>query len=169
MELNKQWGINDKNFVTFSGGLKDMIKESRDKNSVLSIIRKSGEFTEEDIFHDLIMWLNAGTETSSHALTATFFFLKKYPIVFAKVKKELEEHGIKNGKDLRDAITIDSINKLDYLTCVIKEVFRYDTVIADTFDYGVMQDVEICGVPISKGTRMKIDIMTAHHNDDAWL
>jgi cytochrome P450 len=167
--LYKQFGINDKNYLTFCNAMRDMLKKSKDKDSIFSLIRESGEFSEEDIFADLLGFMFAGTETSSHSLTAAFYYLKKHPHVLAKVKKELEEHGIKNDQGLRDAITIDSINKLDYLTYVVKEVLRYDTPGQDTFDYCAKQDIEICGVPLSKGTMMKVDILTAHHNDESWL
>jgi cytochrome P450 len=167
--LYKQFGINDKNFDTFKNAMRNMLKETKDKDSVLYQIRESGEFSEDEIFHDLILFMVGGTESSSHSLTAAFYYLKKYPDILAKVKKELEEYDIKKGSGLKDAISFDSINKLEYVTNFVKEVLRYDTVVSDTFDYRANQDVTICGVPISKGTMMKIDILTAHHNDATWM
>lgn len=166
--LLKQFRVNDSNFKTLKDVMKEILQESTDKDSVFNKIKEKELFSEDELLNDVILYITGGLEVHS-SLTAAMFFIKFYPKVFAKVKKELEENGIRKGPGLRDSINSDSISKLDYLTCVLKEVNRFDPVTSDTFDYFVKQDLEICGVPLNKGTLIKIDILTAHYRSDSWL
>jgi cytochrome P450 len=149
---------NYNNLITMKNTMRTLIAESKDKNSVLSILKGMNEFSEEDIFNDLILFMAAGTETSSHVLTSAMYFLKKYPDVFNKLKQELEDHGINKGTDFMENFNFDTIEELDYLSCVVKETLRFDTPVLDSLYYTAYEDIKICDVPIKAGQKLNIDL-----------
>lgn len=79
------------------------------------------------------------------------------------------KYGITKEANLDEVLTMENIQNLEYLSCVIKESLRMDTPVIDSFYYYVFKDTEICGVPIPKGTQLKQEILGAHFDDDKWL
>lgn len=70
---------------------------------------------------------------------------------------------------MRAELTKEKINSLNYLNNVVKETMRIDSPAAETFIYKATEDIEICGVPIPKGTILKPDIFAGHYDEKAWL
>jgi len=58
---------------------------------------------------------------------------------------------------------------MTYLACCVKETFRCDVVVPHSFAYSALEDIKICDVPISKGTKIRIDLTTCHFDKDKWL
>ena len=112
--------------------------------------------------------LFAGHETSSHAISTTLFFLHKYPEAVDKLQKELSGLIGKNHSELKELITKSSIQEFQYLYYVTKEGLRIDPPGSDALPYEVIKDVNICGVPIKKGSIINVNLLTQHYNEEEW-
>lgn len=85
-----------------------------------------GSLTLEDIREEVDTFMFEGHDTTSMALTWTFFVLGLHPDVQAKVHDELDSVF---GGDRERTVTTDDIKDMKYLDCVIKEAMRlYATV-----------------------------------------
>ena len=159
--LYPQASRNNKNKNTFFKFFRDFLRNIKDRSSVAALIKEEGSYSEDEILHDLVALMLGGAETSSHTLTSVFYYLKKYPHVMEKLKKEFQMNGISKEEMLKDAkklLTMEKLQSLDYLTCVIKETLRYDPPITEPAMNLVKTDTQICGVPIPKGTHLTVDI-----------
>lgn len=160
------------NIATFSKRLAEAIEESKDENSICKRIFKhfdqTNQLEREEVIDDLISFMIAGTDTSSHTVTTILYYLKKYPEVEKKLMEHLKSHGFDSKADPHKVITSEKIQELDYLNYVIREALRMDTPAVDTFGYEAFEDVVICGVPIPKGTQVRLDIFGAHYNPKEW-
>jgi cytochrome P450/NADPH-cytochrome P450 reductase len=79
-----------------------------------------------EILDEMISFLTAGFETTSTALSWFIFAMSKYPRVQQKIKAELK------GENERYDLSVDRLDSLVYLDCVIKEIFRYYSPISGT-------------------------------------
>ena len=70
---------------------------------------------------------------------------------------------IEEGSKLKDIY-----ENCDFLNYVIKEGFRFDPPAHGTLPYFAVEDVNICGVPISKGTIIRPAINFPHYNKNQW-
>jgi len=66
----------------------------------------------------LLLFIVAGSETSGTALAWFIYFMSKHPRVQAKLKAEL-------GDDKHNLMTLEQIESLTYLDCVIQELLRF--------------------------------------------
>ncbi len=66
----------------------------------------------------MLLFLVAGSETSGTVIAWFIYFMSKYPRVQAKLKVEL-------GDNKHNRMTVEQIDSLTYLDCVIQEVFRF--------------------------------------------
>lgn len=110
-----------------------------------------------------------GTDTTAHSMTSAMYYLKKYPEVLQKLRKEMSDNGFSKGANLEEIFTMEKIQSLEYLGYVIKEALRIDSPTIEGFDYQAYEDVVVCDVPIPKGTIFKIDVYTGHFDDKSWL
>ncbi len=141
---------------------KQMIKEAEEnpkkEDNLLSIylnhiqnLKKEDRKKEEQLTHNEIVGeflgiFAAGTDTTSHLLASTIYFLSKHPEIFAKVKAEAD----REFADL-EKVDINSINRMDYITAVLKEGLRLGGPVAGLFDRTAVKDDDLCGVKIRKG------------------
>ena len=155
------WKRNHKNLNVFKKAIKKIISESNDKNSIWSILNEKGELTQDEILSDLILLILAGSETSSHVVVSMFYFLAKFPDARDKLRKEFEENGLTKGDDLKSKLTMDKIQSLDYLACVVKETLRMDSPVPASVYYLAKDNLRVCDVNIEKGTICKLVISTS--------
>ena len=150
------------NVGTFSRRLGEAIEESKDEDSICQQIFKhfdeSNQLERQEVIDDLISFMIAGTDTSSHTITTILFYLKKCPEVERKLREHLKSHGFNSKANPHEVITKEKIQELDYLNYVIREALRMDSPSVDTFGYEAYEDVVICGVPISKGKEFSLCI-----------
>jgi hypothetical protein len=118
-------------------------KLSKDPNSICSKIPTDESYSDKDKAIDIFGFLLGGTETSAHTIIASLFWLKKNPQVLAKLMKELRDNGITKEADLKEALSLETIQNMDYLSCVIKETLRIDTPAQDTFYYKALEKTTI--------------------------
>ncbi|CAI2365712.1 unnamed protein product [Moneuplotes crassus] len=163
------WRRNNKNFTVFKDALREMISESKDQNSLWNMMSQLNQFTDDEIFHDLVLLMIGGSETSSHCLCSIFYYLAKFPEARKKLREELDKFGLKKGSNLEASIKMEVIEKLDYLSWVIKEALRMDPPIPTSFFYEAKEDIKIADVPIDKGTLFKFEVVGPHYNEDYWI
>ena len=157
-----------KNRKVFLDFLEEIVAASTDKESILYQISHLDQFEHETVMHDLIGLFGASAETSSHTMTSALYFLKKNPEVLKKLKAEIETHFKEFPEDV-DAYSKDNILKLDYLNNVVKETLRNDSPAMESLRYKASEDISICGVDISKGSELVVDICGSHYNSDEWI
>ena len=133
---------NIKNIKIFWEVLKDLMSKCKDKDSIYCQLMADEETTESDAFEDIITFLIGGTETSSHSITSTLYYLYKNPAKKEILIKEFEENGFGKGHS-GEKYTIDNIHKMDYLNFVVKESLRMDSPGPEALQYQAVQDVMI--------------------------
>src|ERR1700722_2482649 len=72
---------------------------------------------------EMLFFFVAGVETTSTALSWFIYLMSKYPRVQQKIKAELI------GDDEKQDLSLDRLDSLLYLNCVIKEMFRFCPVV----------------------------------------
>ncbi|CAI2365801.1 unnamed protein product [Moneuplotes crassus] len=169
LNIINPWKRNYSNMMRLKSIMKKVLNNSQDKNSVWHQISQLEKFNKEDIFSDLLLIIMGGGDTISHGFVSMLYFLKKYPSTLSKLKQELAQHGFTKGCDLGQMFTMENIQKLEYLSYVIKEVLRIDAPIPTTMNYYAFKDVEICDVPIPKGTLIYLDVVGTHYDETQWL
>mmetsp|Transcript_20746 Transcript_20746/g.18166 ORF Transcript_20746/g.18166 Transcript_20746/m.18166 type:complete len:203 (-) Transcript_20746:248-856(-) len=97
----------------------------------------------------------AGTETVSHTTARATWFLWRYPEAFAKVKEEVDRIFANE-----DEVTLEKVNKMDYTLAFCKECLRLSAPIAMLFPRETVNDIEIEGVKIHKGTLVSVAVNT---------
>ena len=114
------------------------------------------ESTPEEAMNDIMGLLFAGLDTTSHALVSCIYFIKKNPQNYSKLIEEIGKAGITKDMDYSLQESKDKIHSCDYLNFVVKEVLRIDPPGQFTLNYEVLEDSEICNVPIQKGKFLQI-------------
>ncbi|MCD7455245.1 Ent-kaurenoic acid oxidase 1 [Datura stramonium] len=130
----------------------DILLEVEDENG-----RK---LNDEEIIDVLVMYLNAGHESSGHITMWTTYFLQKYPEVFKRAKAE-QEAIVKNRPSGQKGVTLREIRQMDYLSKVIDETLRLIT-----FSFVVFreakEDAVVNGYTIPKGWKVLVWFRSVH-------
>jgi len=77
---------------------------------------------EKTIVGDFISFFIAGMDTTGHLCSHSVYFLSKHPEHIPKLREEIKKY-YGDGTNL----TIESLQKMDYMTACFKEVFRLST------------------------------------------
>jgi len=148
----------NKNSENLRAVFKEMIREAEESpqrednllstylNYIQSLNKEDEKLTHDEIVGEFLGIFAAGTDTTSHLLASTIYFLSKHPEVFAKVKEEID----REFTDLSQ-VDINMINRMDYITAVFKETLRLGGPVAGLFDRSAVKDDDLCGVKIRKG------------------
>ena len=111
----------------------------------------------------MMFFFVAGSETTSTALSWFIYLMSKHPQIQQKIKEEL----IKEGE--HQALTLDRLNSLTYLDCVIKELFRFCPVV-DVASRTLMKDdrLPVCRAQLQKGDAVIIPIHNLARDSRYW-
>ncbi|KAK4379546.1 hypothetical protein RND71_001408 [Anisodus tanguticus] len=128
---------------------------------LLEVEDESGrKLNDEEIIDVLVMYLNAGHESSGHITMWATHFLQKHPEIFKKAKAE-QEVIVKNRPSDQKGVTLREIRQMDYLSKVIDETLR-----VVTFSFVVFreakEDVAISGYTIPKGWKVLVWFRSVH-------
>jgi cytochrome P450 len=156
---------NRRNLNRFKAALKQAIADSTDKQSICNLLMEDPKIDNNEVFEDILGFLCAGTETTSHTMVVILYQLKKNPDKLAKCMEELEKYGFTDLSS-KKAYTPENIENLVYITNVIKESLRLDGPTVESLHYQAYEDVEIAGVPFKKGTKFIKDLSVPHYNPD---
>uniref|UniRef100_A0A1B0CSW2 Cytochrome n=1 Tax=Lutzomyia longipalpis TaxID=7200 RepID=A0A1B0CSW2_LUTLO len=88
---------------------------------ILSTLKEQGaDFSTDTIVAQAAVFLIAGSETTSSAIAFTLYELALHPQIQEKLRKEIKTYLEKHdGK-----VDYETINEMEYLTCVIQETVR---------------------------------------------
>ena len=167
-ELVKPHSTTYKNRMELFRVLREYLKKSDDKEAVYYRLTELEKYDVDETFFDMLGFLFAGHETSSHAVTSALYFMKKYPDTKTKLLEELKPFVKKSSTELKSILTKDKINSLEYLYNIVKETLRIDAPANDAIPYQCFKETEILGVPIKAGQIMNISIVAQHYNPNIW-
>ncbi|KAM6588541.1 hypothetical protein CsatA_011146 [Cannabis sativa] len=108
----------------------------------------------EQIIDVILMYLNAGHESTAHATLWATLFLHENPQYLQKAKAEQEEILLKRAA-IEEGLSIKEIKKMEYLSKVIDETLRVVNVSLFTCREAIT-DVSIGGYTIPKGWKVLI-------------
>ncbi|KAG0317849.1 hypothetical protein BGZ99_006076 [Dissophora globulifera] len=124
----------------------------------------SGKLTDKAVETEASVFLIAGSETSSTAMTFTMMFLVKNPDKLAKLRDELD---LATASNPRGALpTYDQVRNLPYLTGCINESLRLRPVAATGLPREVTEDVTMNGYFFPKGTILLAQFPQLHWSDE---
>ncbi|CAF1186655.1 unnamed protein product [Adineta ricciae] len=115
-----------------------------------------------ELFHEMLLFLVSGSETTGSALSWFIFFMSKNSRVQAKLKAEL-------GDNIQNRLTADQIESFAYLDCVIKEVLRFIPPIVGTTRTLTMNDrLPISDVQLCEGDEVFIPLNIGSRDERFW-
>nr|ALI58395.1 ent-kaurenoic acid oxidase 1 [Scoparia dulcis] len=132
----------------------DALMDAKDENGKI--------LTDEEIIDVLVMYLNAGHESSGHTTMWATLFLQKHPDVFKKAKAEQEEI-VRNRPPGQKGLTLKEVRQMEYLSNVIDETLRVITFSLTVFREA-KKDVNVCGYTIPKGWKVLVWFRTVHYD-----
>ncbi|CAI2366166.1 unnamed protein product [Moneuplotes crassus] len=168
-KLISPYDRDDRNLQVFRKILRGIITSVKDEDTIGKKIYTAPGLTEDQGLDDLFMAMAGNTETTSRAIVSCLYYLKKNIHTLEKLREELTNSGFTKDCDYLKQYTVDNFQNCPYLNCVIREGMRIDTVVSGSGEYGAYEDIELCGVPIPKGTKIKLDLISAHYAEDKWL
>ncbi|KAG0358601.1 cytochrome P450 [Gamsiella multidivaricata] len=124
----------------------------------------SGKLTDKAVETEACIFLIAGSETSSTAITFTLMFLVKNPDKLAKLREELDLATASNLNGTLPAY--DQVRNLPYLTGCINESLRLRPVAATGLPREVTEDVTMNGYFFPKGTILLAQFPQLHWSDE---
>ncbi|XP_055948627.1 cytochrome P450 4V2-like [Argiope bruennichi] len=123
---------------------------------------KFQDMNEDDIREEVDTFIMEGHDTIAISMIWTLYLIGLYPEVQAKLHEELDRAF---GSDRDSAITIDDLNNLNYMECVIKESNRIYTIVP-IFGRQIYEDTDICGYTVPKGSSCMV-LNYYLHRDEA--
>eukprot|EP00357_Protocruzia_adherens_P011843 CAMPEP_0115007662 /NCGR_PEP_ID=MMETSP0216-20121206/21348_1 /TAXON_ID=223996 /ORGANISM="Protocruzia adherens, Strain Boccale" /LENGTH=471 /DNA_ID=CAMNT_0002374717 /DNA_START=172 /DNA_END=1587 /DNA_ORIENTATION=- len=137
--------------------------EGRDMSECDSVIDLEG------LVDECVNFIIAGSDTTSALLTWFFFNMTKHPEILARVQEEIREEFLERyQKDPHHIITYECLDKLPYLTRVLKETLRLYPSVPRLLARCAKKDVKIGDLSIKKGTLMATFPYLIHRNPANW-
>lgn len=154
-----------KRLRTFIGNQIDNKHYGLDNNLLSSIIESSDNKTGYSMSRDLIIdeavsLFIAGQDTTINALLWFFYLLGKHPLIHKQVTEEIATSN-------SDYFASENLANLSYTKAVLNEVLRlYPPVPGICLQ--AMEELEIDGYPIKKGSIVIINLYATHHHPEIW-
>ncbi|TQE09048.1 hypothetical protein C1H46_005431 [Malus baccata] len=124
------------------------------------------KLTDEEIIDVLLMYLNAGHESSGHTIMWATVFLQANPEAFQRAKAEQEEI-LKRRPPTQKGMTLKEYREMDYLSKVIDETLRVITFSLTVFREA-KKDVKINGYSIPKGWKVLVWFRSIHYDSELY-
>ncbi|RCV38736.1 hypothetical protein SETIT_8G166500v2 [Setaria italica] len=115
---------------------------------------------DDEIIDILIMYLNAGHESSGHITMWATVFLQENPDIFAKAKAE-QEAIMRSIPPTQQGLTLRDYRKMEYLSQVIDETLRFVNTSFVSFRQAT-KDVFVNGYLIPKGWKVQLWYRSVH-------
>ncbi|CAO2177468.1 unnamed protein product [Urochloa humidicola] len=138
--------------------------EESDFIDVLLSVQHEYNLTRDHIKAQLVVMLEAGTDTSFIVLEYVMVELMRNPRVMTKLQNEVRM-AIPKGKEI---VTEDDLNGLTYLKAIIKETLRLHASAPLLIPHLSMADCDIEGCTIPSGTRVLINIWALARDPSYW-
>ncbi|KAF2966624.1 hypothetical protein GQX73_g6980 [Xylaria multiplex] len=147
---------------------KDAIINSKDDHfDVLSLLIKSGNFTNPQLRDQLLTFLAAGHETTSSALSWACYLLSKYPEYQDKLRDEISQ-ALPYDMEIDKSTDLAGIlEPLPYLNGIMNETLRLYPTVPLTMRQAV-RDSNLAGQPIPKGVVVVLSLWQMNRSPDLW-
>ncbi|OMJ08221.1 Cytochrome P450 3A24 [Smittium culicis] len=120
----------------------------------------------EELISETLVMLIGGTDTTSLTMTHLLHTYMLYPIIYKRVTDEVRSNFPDKSKVIRHQ---EAKEKLSYLVSTIYETLRFMPVSAGVLSRdNNINDLELSGIPIPKGTKIDIFIEGTNKNPDFW-
>jgi len=116
--------------------------------------------TEKDIVDEFITFFLAGMDTTGHLVAMATYFLTQHPEHLPALRKEVD-NIYKDGENL----TPEILQKMEFMTAVLKESLRHATPASNLFPRVATQDHQLLDVTIKKGTVMNVEFMALNFSE----
>lgn len=166
----KKAGANWDNFIYFNTKRRLQDEDAKETNDIFSNLLRNNKGEDLDlplgeILAECSVMMNAGTDTTTAALTNTLFLLYKHPHVLAKLRLELDTAT----NPACDVPTYESVSSLPYLRACIEESLR----VRPASSFGLPRVVPtggrtIAGLYISEGVTVSVPTYTLLRNPDCF-
>ncbi|CAF0869176.1 unnamed protein product [Brachionus calyciflorus] len=138
-------------------------RENIKKNDYLQILIDCKSLTTLEVKINLALFMLAGYETTSIALTYACYCLAKYPLEQSKLYDE-----IKLKCDSENDINSDIIQEMVYLDYFIKEVLRYYPTGTSVISRKCTKATKVKDMNIPEGLVIAVDVLSLHFDTDLW-
>ncbi|XP_051144151.1 ent-kaurenoic acid oxidase 1-like [Andrographis paniculata] len=156
--LTKRREEMNKRRVNANKDMMDGLMDAEDENG--------RRLSDEEIIDILIMYLNAGHESSAHTTMWATLFLLKHPDMYKRAKAEQEEI-VKNRLPGQKSLNLREIRHMDYLSKVIDETLRIITISLTVFREP-KKNVRINGYTIPKGWKVLVWFRGVHFDPETY-
>ncbi|KAF9602452.1 hypothetical protein IFM89_028003 [Coptis chinensis] len=124
------------------------------------------KLNDEEIIDTLIMYLNAGHESSGHITMWATVLLQEHPDMFQKAKAE-QEQIVKNRSSMQKGLRLKEIKQMDYLNKVIDETLRLISFSLVVFREA-KKDVSMNGYIIPMGWKVEVWLRNVHRDPEVY-
>ncbi|CAF3944887.1 unnamed protein product [Adineta steineri] len=124
---------------------------------------EKGQLSSSELFSNAFVLLVAGFETTSTALGYCTYRLAIHQDIQAKLYEEILEHW-SSETNCYDVI----MTKLTYLDYFVKEVLRMYPIATQAINRQCMEDTDVVGYQIEKGSLIQVDVFSVHFNQELW-
>ncbi|KAG6582529.1 Ent-kaurenoic acid oxidase 1 [Cucurbita argyrosperma subsp. argyrosperma] len=121
---------------------------------------------DEEIIDILIMYLNAGHESSGHTMMWATILLNQHPEVLKKATEE-QEAIVRNRPAGQTGLTLKECRDMEYLSKVVDETLRYVSFSLVVFREAQM-DVNLNGYLIPKGWKVLAWFRSIHYDSEVY-
>jgi cytochrome P450 len=132
--------------VEFSGYLRELARARRAApgDDLISALTAVDGLTEDELVGTCVLLLNAGHEATVNATGNSWWALLRNP---GELERLRADHGL--------------------IPAAIEELLRYDTP-APMFERWVLEDVEVAGVRVPRGTEVALQFASANHDPEVF-
>ncbi|CAO3622924.1 unnamed protein product [Cunninghamella echinulata] len=156
------------------GVIENRVKSGARRNDVLQILLDTQQspdpkdrLSEIEIVTECILFLMAGSETTSNSLGFTIIEVLRHPEVLKKLREEIDTLEFPNPS--RPVFNHEQLKTLPYLNSVMNEVFRTRTIPASGLDRVCDKDVVLGGkLFVPKNTKILCNVYHSHLNEKYW-
>ncbi|XP_078173208.1 ent-kaurenoic acid oxidase-like [Carex rostrata] len=147
---------------------RDTSRRSKDMmDNLLEVKDENGrKLTDEEIIDVLIMYLNAGHESSGHITMWATVFLQDNPDIFKRAKEE-QENVRKTMPPMQKGLTLKEIRKMEYLSKLIDETLRLVNISFVSFRKATA-NVTINGYLVPKDWRIMLWYRSVHMDPEVY-
>ncbi|XP_075640900.1 ent-kaurenoic acid oxidase 2-like isoform X1 [Castanea sativa] len=139
----------------------NLSETQKDMMELLMDVEENGrKLDDEEIIDIILMYLNAGHESSAHATMWAALFLQQHPECLQKAKREQEEI-IRGRPSTEKGLIYKEIKQMEYLSKVIDETLRAVTISLFTCREA-KTDVSINGYTIPQGWKVLVWFRGVH-------
>ncbi|CAF2955596.1 unnamed protein product [Rotaria sp. Silwood2] len=149
--------------VDFKDGQTSAMKKEEKENEP-PLIRK---LTKHEIASNIYLFMIAGYETTSTALSYISYVLATHPDEQQKLQEHIDIHFDSETED--DMPSYDTISQMEYLDMFVRETLRMYPILPIVINRQSMEEFHIKDIgTIPAGTYIAVDIYHLHFDPDLW-